>query len=119
LLPLLAAAELTTRSMDIKPVKAIADKIAKNYQHAAVWTIDAAKLLELQLAMRGMCFAREEWKSAPADAVSLGEDTLKQTSQVISETKYLEIVDFDDHLIDAPLCWLNHELFKGDPLANM
>jgi len=109
----------TTRSFDMKPVKAIADKIAKNFQHATVWTIDAAKLSELQFAMRGMCYAREEWKQVPGDAVSLGEDTLKQTSRVISEMKYLDIVDFDDHLTDASLSWLNHDLFKGDPLANM
>uniref|UniRef100_A0A7S2QED8 MPN domain-containing protein n=1 Tax=Zooxanthella nutricula TaxID=1333877 RepID=A0A7S2QED8_9DINO len=104
---------------DMSRVKPIADKIAANFPAACVWAVDAAKLGERQFALRGMCHSKEEWKPISADAVSLGDEALQHTSRAISELKHLEIVDFDDHLGDASLSWLNASLFKGDALAEL
>jgi len=106
-------------SFDMTPVKPIADKLASNFSPASVWTVDAAKLPERQFALRGMCHSKDEWKPIGSDAVNLSDEALKHTARVISEMKYLEIVDFDDHLNDASLSWLNQNLFKGDPLAEI
>merc|ERR1712194_183881 len=106
-------------SSDMAPVKAIGDKIASNFPGASVWIYDGAKLAESQIALKGQYHAKDEWRSITSTAVSLSAEALKQTSRVISEMKYLEIVDFDDHLTDASLSWLNENIFKGDPLADV
>mmetsp|Transcript_16224 Transcript_16224/g.48957 ORF Transcript_16224/g.48957 Transcript_16224/m.48957 type:complete len:209 (-) Transcript_16224:100-726(-) len=106
-------------SLDMTPVKAIAEKLVSNFSSASVWALDAAKLPERQFALRGSNHSKEEWKTIPTDAVSLGDEALKHTSRVISEMKYLEVIDFDDHLTDVSLSWLNEGLFKGDPLGDL
>merc|ERR1719401_2368954 len=83
-------------SLDITPVKAIADKIASNFAIASIWALDAAKLPERQFALKGTCQSKEEWKGLGSDAVTLSDEALKETARVVSEMKYLEIVDFDD-----------------------
>lgn len=109
----------TLGSLDIAPVKAIADKIASNFPGACVWAFDPSKLADRQFALSGMVNVKEEWKPIAADCVSLSEEAVKRTSVLISELKYLEIVDFDDHLTDGSLSWMNEKLFKGDALADM
>merc|ERR1712241_105342 len=84
-------------SAEIASVKAIADKLASNFASASVWALDAAKLPERQFALRGSCHSKEEWKPIAAENVRLGDEALKHAARVISEMKYLEIVDFDDH----------------------
>jgi len=106
-------------SLDITPVKAIADKIASNFPAASVWALDTTKLPGKQFALHGMSQVKEEWKPISCDSVNLSEEALKQTTRVIAEMKYLELVDFDDHLTDASLNWLNTNLFKDDPLAEV
>mmetsp|Transcript_41291 Transcript_41291/g.131309 ORF Transcript_41291/g.131309 Transcript_41291/m.131309 type:complete len:208 (-) Transcript_41291:127-750(-) len=106
-------------SLDMAPVKAIADKLASNFALASVWALDAAKLPEQQLALRGSCHNKEEWKPIGSEAVSLGDEAMQHTARLVSEMRYLEIVDFDDHLTDVSLSWLNENLFKGDPLEDL
>jgi len=106
-------------SLDITPVKAIADKIASNFAMASVWALDAAKLPERQFALKGSCHSKDDWKQLSADAAILSDEALKQTARAVSEMKYLEIIDFDDHLADVSLNWLNPNIFKGDPLAGL
>merc|ERR1712137_398492 len=104
---------------DITPVKPIVDKIASNFSSASVWSFDGSKLADSQFAFKGQYHAKDEWKSIINENVSLSDEALKHASRVISEMKYLEIVDFDDHLTDASLSWLNQDLFKKDPLEDV
>merc|ERR1711957_362367 len=101
------------------PVKGIADKVASNFNAASVWAVDAAKLPQKQLALHGMSHARDEWKPVKAEDVSISDEVFKHTANMISDLKYLGVVDFDDHLNDASLNWLNPTLFKGNPLQDM
>mmetsp|Transcript_17993 Transcript_17993/g.49986 ORF Transcript_17993/g.49986 Transcript_17993/m.49986 type:complete len:213 (-) Transcript_17993:121-759(-) len=105
---------------DMAAVKPIADKLAANFSSCSVWTVDAAKLPQKQFALRGMCHNKEgEWKQVASDAQVCGDEVLPATSRMISDMKYLEIVDFDDHLTDASLSWLNQNLFHKDPVDDM
>merc|ERR1719265_107556 len=73
-------------SLDISPVKAIADKLASNFSMASVWTLDLQKLAvpERKFAMAGMLHSKDEWKAINADAVSIGDEALKHTGRMIS-----------------------------------
>mmetsp|Transcript_134554 Transcript_134554/g.287896 ORF Transcript_134554/g.287896 Transcript_134554/m.287896 type:complete len:211 (+) Transcript_134554:111-743(+) len=104
-------------AVDITPIKAIGEKIASNFSSASMWALDAAKLVEKQFALKGWVHSKDDWKAISADASSLSDEALKHTSRLVSEMKYIEVVDFDDHLAGKSLNWLNTNLFKGDPLA--
>ncbi|CAE8586860.1 unnamed protein product, partial [Polarella glacialis] len=104
-------------NLEMTSVKAIAEKIASNFASASVWTLDASKLPERKFAMVGMSHTKDEWKAIGADAVSLSSEAMEHSARLISEMKYLDLVDFDDHLADGSLSWLNETIFKGDPLA--
>mmetsp|Transcript_20858 Transcript_20858/g.45958 ORF Transcript_20858/g.45958 Transcript_20858/m.45958 type:complete len:206 (+) Transcript_20858:75-692(+) len=106
-------------STELSPVKGIADKVASNFGSATCWALDLAKMSQRQFALHGMYHSKDEWKQISSEAVSVSDEALKQTGRAISEMKYLEIVDFDDHLTDAALNWLNTDLFKGDPIADL
>jgi len=106
-------------SLDVAPVKAIADKIASNFAMATVWAIDAAKMSKSHCALTGYCLKDSEWKLVSADSVKLAEEAMKQSVRLVEEMKYLTIADFDDHLSDASQSWLNTDLFKGDPFAKL
>lgn len=106
-------------STEMTPVKAIADKIAANFASASVWSLDAAKLPEKQFAFKGMGRVKDEWKAIGGDLVSLNSEVFSETFRLISEMKFLDVVDFDDHLADGSKSWLNETLFAGDPLEKM
>lgn len=106
-------------SLDVSPVKAIADTIASNLPAATLWALDLSKLPERKLAIVGHSPAKEDWKPFSADAVNVGEKAMEHTARVVSELKYLDVVDFDDHLADINQSWLNTDLFKGDALAQL
>lgn len=106
---------------EMTPVKPIADKVAAAFSGASVWSFDAAKLSATgqQFAFTGMYHSKDEWKSVGADVdTGLADEALKRTSRLVSEMKYLELVDFDDHLGTPALNWLNPDLFKGDKLMD-
>eukprot|EP00490_Sorites_sp_Unknown_P018397 CAMPEP_0114643288 /NCGR_PEP_ID=MMETSP0191-20121206/3299_1 /TAXON_ID=126664 /ORGANISM="Sorites sp." /LENGTH=195 /DNA_ID=CAMNT_0001855563 /DNA_START=29 /DNA_END=616 /DNA_ORIENTATION=+ len=100
-------------STEMTPVKAIADKIAANFASASVWSLDAGKLPEKQFAFKGMGRVKDEWKAIGSELVSLGSEVPSETSRLISEMRFLEVVDFDDHLADGNKSWLNETLFEG------
>merc|ERR1711908_131342 len=106
-------------SLDTTPVKAIADKMGTNLPNATLWGLDLSKLPDRKLAVVGHGHAKEEWKPFSAEAISVSDDTLKHTSRIISELKYLEVTDFDDHLADVKQNWLNSDLFKGDEILGI
>jgi len=106
-------------SLEVAPVKAIADKIASNFAMASVWAIDAAKMSDRHCALQGLCWKDSEWKAITPDSVRLSEEAMKETVRVVAEMKYLSIADFDDHFADATSDWLNTDLFKGDPFAKL
>eukprot|EP00434_Breviolum_minutum_P011085 symbB.v1.2.009780.t1/scaffold574.1/size185248/5 len=106
-------------STEMTPVKAIADKIAANFASASVWTLDASKLPEKQFAFKGMGRVKDEWKAIGSDLVNLNSEVLSETSRLISEMRFLDVVDFDDHLADGNQSWLNETLFAGDKLQKM
>merc|ERR1712194_1003773 len=89
-----------------------AERIASNFGGASVWTVDTAKLAENAFAFRGMCHVKDEWKAVSADAVSLSAEALEETGKVIASLKYLEILDFDDHLADPSANWLNPQILS-------
>eukprot|EP00929_Paragymnodinium_shiwhaense_P115481 TRINITY_DN84407_c0_g1_i1.p2 TRINITY_DN84407_c0_g1~~TRINITY_DN84407_c0_g1_i1.p2 ORF type:complete len:194 (+),score=37.76 TRINITY_DN84407_c0_g1_i1:104-685(+) len=103
---------------ELTPVKAIADKVASNYAGgASAWGLDAAKVGQDQFAFVGMRHAKDQWSACGADAGAVSQEGLKHTKRLISEMKYLDVVDFDDHLNNPSLNWLNPDLFKGDAIA--
>eukprot|EP00931_Biecheleriopsis_adriatica_P105652 TRINITY_DN80204_c0_g1_i1.p1 TRINITY_DN80204_c0_g1~~TRINITY_DN80204_c0_g1_i1.p1 ORF type:complete len:233 (+),score=62.72 TRINITY_DN80204_c0_g1_i1:67-699(+) len=106
-------------STEMTPVKAIAEKIGSNFASASVWTLDAGKLSEKQFAFKGLGHVKDEWKAIGSDAVSLSSEAMDGVARLISEMKYLDLVDFDDHLVDGSLSWLNEQLFKGDKLEKL
>mmetsp|Transcript_22730 Transcript_22730/g.51902 ORF Transcript_22730/g.51902 Transcript_22730/m.51902 type:complete len:213 (-) Transcript_22730:103-741(-) len=108
-------------SLEINPFKPIADKIASNCPAASAWAVDAAKLPEKKFALSGYFHSKDDWKAVGSDGVTLGsgDEALKEVARAISEMKYLEVVDFDDHLTDATLNWLNPSLFKGDKISGL
>ncbi|CAE7941847.1 EMB2731, partial [Symbiodinium sp. KB8] len=106
-------------STEMTPVKAIADKLAQNFASASVWTLDASKLPEKQFAFKGLGRSKDEWRAISGDSVSLGSEVLVETTRLIGEMRFLEVVDFDDHLIDGNKSWLNEKLFEGDKLAKL
>uniref|UniRef100_A0A7S1A9U7 MPN domain-containing protein n=1 Tax=Noctiluca scintillans TaxID=2966 RepID=A0A7S1A9U7_NOCSC len=106
-------------SVEITPIKGIAEKLVSNFSAASIWTLDPAKLPEGRFALQGKAYPKDEWKPISSDSITLSEEALKHTGRIISELKYLEIEDFDDHLADAKKNWLNPRLFEGDPLGSM
>merc|ERR1712196_638255 len=92
--------------------KAIADKILANCPSATVWGIDLAKLHEKKCALVGNNRGKDDWKSFGPDAVFVAQPVLSNTARVVSEMKYIDLVDFDDHLADVQLDWLNADLFR-------
>ena len=69
--------------------------------------------------MFGMGRSRDEWKGIANEAVSLSDNAMQLTASLISDMKYLEVVDFDDHLGDASENWLNPDLFKGHAISKL
>merc|ERR1712098_274951 len=61
-------------SLDISPVKAIADKIASNVSSASLWALDLGKLPEKKLAMVGHAHSKDDWKAISGDAVTVGDE---------------------------------------------
>ncbi|CAJ1396656.1 unnamed protein product [Effrenium voratum] len=106
-------------STEMTPVKAIAEKVAANFAAASVWTLDASKLAEKQFALKGMGRVKDEWKAIGSDAVNLSSEALAETSRLIGEMRFLEVVDFDDHLADGRKSWLNESLFKGEKIEKL
>eukprot|EP00930_Biecheleria_cincta_P092095 TRINITY_DN81900_c0_g1_i1.p1 TRINITY_DN81900_c0_g1~~TRINITY_DN81900_c0_g1_i1.p1 ORF type:complete len:227 (-),score=46.13 TRINITY_DN81900_c0_g1_i1:76-699(-) len=106
-------------STEMTPVKAIAEKVASNFSSASVWTLDASKLPDNKFAFQGLGYVKDEWKAIGGDAVALSNEALGETSKLITEMKFLELVDFDDHLADSTQSWVNEKLFKGEPLAKL
>lgn len=109
---------------DITPVKAIADKVASTFSGASVWAFDSNRLAGgkegapgSQFCLTGLYHSKDEWKGVGAEAACLSDDAaLKQTATLLSEMKYLDIVDFDDHLASPTMNWLNPTLFQGDAI---
>eukprot|EP00928_Gymnodinium_smaydae_P070207 TRINITY_DN54106_c0_g1_i1.p1 TRINITY_DN54106_c0_g1~~TRINITY_DN54106_c0_g1_i1.p1 ORF type:complete len:214 (+),score=48.88 TRINITY_DN54106_c0_g1_i1:83-724(+) len=99
--------------------KPIGDKIAAQFSGASIWAFDASRLAQQQPALKGFSSAKDEWKPLPADAAGVSGDVLKHTARLITEMKYLELVDFDDHLADPAADWLNAALFQGDALSKL
>merc|ERR1712118_191892 len=106
-------------SAEMSSVKPIAEKVAANYPGASAWFIDSTKLAKKQVAMTGFANVSGEWKGISADAVGVTDEIVKHTTRLISDMKYLELVDFDDHLNDASASFLNTDLFKGDALGKL
>eukprot|EP00403_Amphidinium_massartii_P033668 CAMPEP_0178439170 /NCGR_PEP_ID=MMETSP0689_2-20121128/36009_1 /TAXON_ID=160604 /ORGANISM="Amphidinium massartii, Strain CS-259" /LENGTH=215 /DNA_ID=CAMNT_0020061673 /DNA_START=44 /DNA_END=688 /DNA_ORIENTATION=- len=108
-------------ALEMGPVKAVADKVVSNCPAASVWTVDSSKLAERKPALCGYFHAKDEWKLTGFDAATLagGEEAVKHASRLISELKYMELVDVDDHLSNATLNWLNPSLFKGDAILEL
>merc|ERR1712087_357518 len=105
-------------STEKTPVQAIADKVASNCSTACLWSLDLPKLEKKQCAMTGFEYKEQDWKQIQADSIKIGEKVFEDMEQAIASMQYLKIHDFDDHLMDAKLSWLNEDLFeKDDPLA--
>eukprot|EP00927_Polykrikos_kofoidii_P079480 TRINITY_DN76266_c0_g1_i1.p2 TRINITY_DN76266_c0_g1~~TRINITY_DN76266_c0_g1_i1.p2 ORF type:complete len:232 (+),score=34.23 TRINITY_DN76266_c0_g1_i1:82-696(+) len=109
----------TNGSTDIGSVRAIADKVASNCAGLTVWALDPVKLAARQFCLTGMYQSKDEWKSLGADAASVTAEVVTHTSRIISEMKYMDVIDFDDHLVNPASNWLNPTLFEGDPLDRL
>mmetsp|Transcript_91291 Transcript_91291/g.144261 ORF Transcript_91291/g.144261 Transcript_91291/m.144261 type:complete len:209 (+) Transcript_91291:81-707(+) len=104
--------------IDKSPVQPIADKLAANCSNASLWALELQRLAEKKCAMVGMHYSSKEgdkdWRAVSPEAIRVGAEVFEQTERVIAEMKYLDIVDFDEHLTDAKLDWLNSNLFQSD-----
>jgi len=96
-------------------IRALGEKIYSNYGAACIWAFNS-KAQENRFALQGMYYAKEEWKMIQ-DPVAIKEVALKTTSMLIREMRHLDVVDFDDHLMNVKLNWLNSDLFRGEAWA--
>jgi len=112
--------ELSAAAMELSaPTKSIADKLAQNFPGATVWVLDASKIAESKVALVGHSQTKDDWRPFAPNTVNVSDETLKQTAKLISDMKYIDIVDFDDHFGDISENFLNPDLLKGHPIDTL
>ncbi|XP_045463556.1 ER membrane protein complex subunit 8 [Harmonia axyridis] len=92
----------------------ISDKITSNFNHPCLVVVDNTKVgTNWKLALKVAQFSDGAYRPCDTNRVSLKpEKTLDICNQLIYEEKYTILNDFDNHLDDIKLDWLNLALNK-------
>ncbi|KXJ24279.1 ER membrane protein complex subunit 8 [Exaiptasia diaphana] len=91
----------------------IGEKITDHCANGCLLMIDNTKLSVScdDVAIKCYIVQDNKWKLIDKDlSVAGGDDTLNLTSDLIEGKAYQSLVDFDNHLDDMSLDWLNHDI---------
>lgn len=92
----------------------IADKIAENFSSACLVVVDNRRLT-LNMENVALCVSQYvdgKWKSKEKSSISLENDARVSAASLLQRRVYEELVDFDNHLDDLTLDWMNPTVNK-------
>ncbi|XP_028392226.1 ER membrane protein complex subunit 8-like [Dendronephthya gigantea] len=104
---------LDNNSPDVYAYK-IAEKLQENFSSAFILMVDNKKMgFECEVQACKLYHLQEnKWKYNEKDLCLADDETLNIVSQLMIGKAYPSLVDFDNHLDDLSLDWLNPEINK-------